>query len=111
MIPNLPGQLVRETCQGLPDHYPHVRLDALVIMPNHMHGIIVLSGDHVAAGFKPAATIRHALPEVVRGFRTFSSRRINCWRQTPGMRVWQRNYYEHVVRNKRELEKTRERHP
>jgi len=107
VIPNLPGQLVQEAWHGLPNHYPHVGLDAFVIMPNHVHGIIVLSGDGVEAGLKPASTIRHALPEVVRGFKTFSSRRINAWRQTSGTHVWQRNYYEHVIRNERELDKIR----
>ena len=108
MILNLPGRLVHEAWLGLPDHYPHVGLDVFVIMPNHLHGIIVFSGDGVEAGLKPASTVRHALPEVVRGFKTFSSRRINAWRQTPGTPVWQRNYYEHVIRNERELDKIRE---
>lgn len=39
---------------------------------------------------------------------TFSSRRINAWRQTPANPVWQRNYYEHVIRNDRDLERIRD---
>lgn len=108
MILDFPGEQVFEAWHGLPDHYPHVRLDAFVIMPNHVHGIVVLSGDRVAAGLKPAATKRHALPEVVRGFKTFSSRRTNAWRQTAGTHVWQRNYHEHVIRSERELDKIRQ---
>jgi hypothetical protein len=50
---------------------------------------------------------RHGLPEIVRGFKTFSSRHINKWRRTPGVPLWQRNYYEHVVRNESELNRIR----
>jgi len=47
---NRPGKIVRETWDGLPRHYPHVELDAFVVMPSHVHGVIVLVG----AGLKPA---------------------------------------------------------
>jgi len=62
----------------------------------------------VGAGFKPALTRkRHGLPEIVRAFKTFSSRHINKWRGTPGMPVWQRNYYEHVIRGGDQLDRIR----
>jgi len=51
---------------------------------------------------------RHGLPEIVRGFKTFSSRRINQFRNTPGWPVWQRNDYERIVRNQRELDNVRQ---
>jgi REP element-mobilizing transposase RayT len=47
--------------------------------------------------------IRHGLGEVVRAFKSYSARRINRLRGTTGQPVWQRNYYERVVRNDREL--------
>ena len=56
------------------------------------------------AGFKPAPT----LSEVVRAFKTFSARRVNEWRGSPGVAVWQRNFYEHVVRGDNELNRIRE---
>ena len=61
----------------------------------------------VGAGFKPAPT-KYGLPEIVRGFKTFSSRRINESRGTPGTPVWQRNYYEHIIRNDESLDRIRE---
>jgi hypothetical protein len=62
----------------------------------------------IGAGLKPAPTTRrHALPEIVRGLKTFSSRHINESRQTPGVPVWQRNYYEHVIRNEDSLDRIR----
>ncbi|HEY64970.1 MAG TPA: transposase [Caldilineae bacterium] len=111
------GELVRAAWFDLPDHYNHVRLDAFVIMPNHVHSIIILTDDYpsvgagVGAGFKPAPTMttmkRHPLSEIVRAFKTFSARRINALRGTPGAPVWQRNYYEHIIRNDRALDAIR----
>ena len=100
------GRLVEAVWDELPDHYAHVRLDACVIMPNHVHGILVF----VEAGSKPASTaiVRHGLPEIVRAFKTFSARRINAARGTAGTPVWQRNYYEHIIRDDADLNRTRQ---
>jgi REP element-mobilizing transposase RayT len=113
------GRTARPIWEQLPDHYPYIRLDAFVIMPNHVHGIVILNDatDMVGAGLKPAPTTsqtslkpaptggrkRHSLPEIIRAFKTFSSRRINESREMIGVPVWQRNYYEHVIRNDRAL--------
>jgi len=51
--------------------------------------------------------MRHGLPEIVRALKTYSARRINATRGTPGTSVWQRGYYERIVRNERELNLTR----
>ena len=103
---NAAGAVVQDCWDDLPRHFPHVELDAFVVMPNHVHGIIVLTS--VGAGFKPAPTKRHPLPQIVRAFKTFAARRINEHRGTPGVPVWQRNYYEHVVRNDDELNRIRQ---
>ncbi|MBI2680581.1 MAG: transposase [Candidatus Solibacter usitatus] len=89
-----------ECWNALPDHYKNLTLDAFVVMPSHIHGILILD---VRAGFKPA----HALPEIVRALKTFSARRINAMRATPGQPVWQRNYFERIIRNEKELNETR----
>jgi hypothetical protein len=62
----------------------------------------------ITAGLKPAPTNKHGLPEIVRAFKTFSSRRINELRGTPGLPVWQRNYYEHIIRNEDSLNRIRQ---
>ena len=99
---NAAGQLLQAAWDALPDHYPHVELDEFVIMPNHVHGIIVLNSD-------PAVTTtRHGLPEIVRALKTFSSRHINEQNQTEGVQLWQRNYWEHVIREESELNSIRE---
>ena len=117
MILNNADWILGDVWNDLPNHYSHVLLDAFIIMPNHVHGIVVLRDPILGAGFvraglKPAPTTtgmkRHGLPEIVRGFKTFSSRRINETRNMPGMKLWQRNYYEHVIRNDRSLAASRE---
>lgn len=109
MVLNDAGRMIEKVWNALPEHYPHVELDAFVIMPNHVHGIIILRPDPIVeAGFKPASTKkRHALPEIVRALKTFSARRINEICNTPGVKLWQRNYYEHIVRNENELNEIR----
>jgi putative transposase len=104
------GEIIRLSWFDLPKHYSNVELDVFVIMPNHIHGIIFLTD--VGAGLKPAPTVPachcHPLPEIVRGFKTFSSRKINELRNLSGTALWQRNYYEHVIRRDESLEKIRE---
>ena len=104
------GQAVQARWSGLPDHYANVELDAFVVMPNHVHGIIVIPD--VGAGLRPARKgpihKPQALPEIIRAFKAFCSRRINEMRGTRGAHVWQRNYYEHVIRDERSLNRIRE---
>ena len=97
------GRLAQAVWEDLPRHYPHVRLDAWTIMPNHVHGIIVLTETDADVG-----AIRHGLPEVVRAFKTFSSKRINAFQGTTGTPFWQRNYYEHIIRNEDTLNRIRQ---
>ena len=85
------GKIVQYTWLDLPKHYPHVELDAFCIMPNHVHAMIILNDDG-----------GHALSEIVRALKTFSARRINALRNTVGVPVWQRNYYEHIIRDNQE---------
>ncbi|GJD20736.1 hypothetical protein RIVM261_056920 [Rivularia sp. IAM M-261] len=93
MYLNLYGEAVKTNWHNLPKIYPHVELDAFVIMPNHIHAIIVLKEQTI-----PKAT-RQGLPEIVRGLKTFSATRINQLRKVKGVSVWQRGYYEHIIRN------------
>ncbi|MDX2239342.1 MAG: transposase [Leptolyngbyaceae cyanobacterium bins.302] len=124
---NALGQIVRSYWLNLPKHDPRLQLDAFVVMPNHIHGILVLSDIPVGAGSdnelvdltnessaKPAPTNpsepipRHAIPEIIRGFKTFSARRINQCRKMAGTPVWQRNYYDRIIRNEEALQAIRQ---
>jgi putative transposase len=52
--------------------------------------------------------VRHGLPEIMRALKTYSARRINALRGTPGMAVWQRGYYERIARDENALGRIRE---
>ncbi len=129
MRPNQFGCIVKATWNELPHHYPGVGCDAFVVMPNHIHGVIGLVDDDgggandVGAGLKPArgvvagpnsvraglkpAPTRPGLPEIIRAFKTFSARRVNELRETLGVPIWQRNYYEHIIRDEESLNRIR----
>jgi REP element-mobilizing transposase RayT len=98
MRSNQAGAILKQTWSNLIAHYQNVDLDEFVVMPNHVHGIIVLSD---------ASPARHGLPEIVRGFKSFSARGVNEVRGTRGP-LWQRGYYEHVIRNETALNGIRE---
>ncbi len=99
---------IAESCwRLLPEHYPSVELDAFVIMPNHVHGILFLTDGRLADQPGQALPKRHGLPEVVRAFKTFSARRINALCGEHGTPVWQRGFYEHIVRNEISLQEVR----
>jgi putative transposase len=92
-----------------------VELDAFVIMPNHVHGIIVIRcrGEASAVTIHGAKTPSKSdasplLSAIVQNIKSISTRRINAARRAPGTPVWQRGYYEHVVRNEQELMAIRE---
>ncbi len=126
--------------QRIPRHFPNVQLDGWVVMPNHVHGIVVIVDDPgrgeasqvigSRAEFVPSDAIRFAnetvsgdasplrqrptgaqagsLGAIVGNFKSVTARRINRLRRTPGVPVWQRNYYEHVVRDERALNAIRQ---
>ncbi len=113
------AKIARKCWFDLPNHYPQCILDEFVIMPNHIHGIIIINNrnEHrtnnviVETGFKPVSTItggdektasiinkRYSLSEMVRGFKTFSARRINKCQNAIGRQFWQLRFYDHIIR-------------
>lgn len=71
-------------------------------MPNHVHGILLFT-----AGGETPPLRRYTLGQVVGYFKYQSTTRINSLGGRPGERIWQRNYYEHIVRNEDELNRIR----
>ncbi|MBL7072454.1 MAG: transposase [Candidatus Omnitrophica bacterium] len=115
------GKIVDKCWNEIPEHFPHVELDEHIVMPNHMHGIIVIGGENddnnVGAGFprpdnetagKGRGNRAPTLGQIVAYFKYGSTKQINAMRNTPGARLWQRNFYEHVIRNEPDLNRVRE---
>ncbi len=108
------GKVVEDCWRQIPAHIPAVELDAFVVMPNHVHGILVLAQDSRGRGTacrtpteRFGQPVPGSLPTLIRSFKSAATRVINKLRDTPGGRVWQRGYYERVIRNERELNAVR----
>ena len=119
MVLSESGRLVERCWYNLARHFPGVELDAFVVMPNHLHGIIILGrGEafveshfqeltHLATNasplLQPHGTQPGSLGAIVQNFKSVSTRKINQMNRPPGARLWQRNYYEHIIRNEKTL--------
>jgi putative transposase len=103
------GRIVAECWEWLPQQYPYVHLDAWVVMPNHLHGIIVL-GNGIQGGSRTAPTgpaKYKSLGRLIGAFKTISTRQVNLLCNTSTTPLWQRNYYEHIIRNENSLRRIR----
>ncbi len=104
MILNDAGKVVQKIWDAIPVNYPGIETDLFVIMPNHIHGIIVIREPEKQGAMNCAPT----LGMVVRGYKARCTHAINAMRKTVGTPVWQRNYYERILRYDRELSSARE---
>ncbi len=114
------GRCAADTLTSLQRHFS-MRLDAWVIMPNHMHCILAIhctgeASDESriiairpklmdASPQRPIGTNSGSLGAIIQNYKSISTRRINTLRRTPGVQVWQRNYYEHIIRDEADWQK------
>ena len=119
MVLNETGKIARDEWFKTGEIRPYVELyeDEFVVMPNHAHGIIwiVDDGNNVGAlrgnaqswaeqRSAPTKTVTpRSLGAIVRAYKSAVTYAINTVEKTRGSVVWQRNYYEHIIRNDREL--------
>ncbi|MCR4277307.1 MAG: transposase [Candidatus Roizmanbacteria bacterium] len=96
------GKIVEKCYEDLINHYSNCVLDEFIIMPNHIHGIIIIQNinQHVGNGLKPFPT-KYSISEMIRGLKTFSSRRIH----ESGLISfkWQKSFYDHIIRTEYSL--------
>jgi len=108
------GRIATEEWQRTADIRPNVTIDVFVVMPNHIHGIIVIDGGRGTLQRAPTVAerfgkpISNSIPTIIRLFKSASTNRINEMRGAPGLPVWQRNYYEHVIRDEGDLAAVRQ---
>jgi REP element-mobilizing transposase RayT len=101
---------------AIPAHFPHVDIDVFVVMPNHVHGVLALNSGPVEAqhaaplrsGFTNRPVTSGSLSAIVRSFKSATAKAINDLRNSRGSPVWQRNYYERIIRSEPELYRIRE---
>jgi putative transposase len=118
------GKIVAEEWQKTAVIREEIRLDEWAVMPNHMHAVVWIArlsaknddghennvamnndaADNVGAhGRAPLRRKPRSLGSLVAGFKSAATTRSNTLRVSPGVAIWQRGFYEHVVRNEREL--------
>ncbi|MCM1983095.1 transposase [Lyngbya confervoides] len=107
------GIVVEQIWHQIPQHFSSVALDAAVIMPNHFHGIIVISEESflVQQESQDLAPNKNSkkptLGQIVAYFKYQSTKLINVARDLSGVKFWQRNYYEHIIRSEASLAQLR----
>jgi putative transposase len=105
------GEIVRTEWLKTVDIRSNVELrkDEFVIMPNHLHGIIWIVDKRGGATRRVAPTKGSRILEagsigaIMAQFKSITAKRINDLRGTPGIPVWQRNYFEHIIRDEIEF--------
>ena len=100
------GRTVGSCWEEIPEHFP-VSLDEWVVMPNHLHGIIIMA-DETPLATADALPVRPALGAIVGGFKSATTKRVNEERRMERSPLWQRNFYEHVIRNEADLGRIRQ---
>lgn len=117
------GLVAKQQWEKLARRFKHVELIAFVIMPDHIHGIIMIVDerrgtakgqtdpgegasrraptDHTEKFGNP---VKGSIPTIVRSYKSAVALRINLMRGTKGLPVWQSNYYEHVIRDEKDLQ-------
>lgn len=116
------GEIVRDEWLKTPSIRPEIELGEYIIMPNHFHAIIhILENEpsvSIGSGDRPVAPtdcpvvekrpgpMPKSLGALVGGFKSSVTVRINQFRATPGVPVWQRNYYEHIITSEKDYDNT-----
>ena len=116
------GEVADICWRAIPQHFPRVVLDAFVVMPNHVHGIIWIGpenranvGAKIFSPLPPRPSQRSAsefrspsktVGSIVRGFKIGVTKWVRANKNF--YTVWQRNYYEHIIRNETALNRLRQ---
>jgi len=126
MILNKFGEAIIEKWYNIQKHFQFVRLDEFCTMPNHIHGILFIMESYVGAKHskkniieepfqnasplhdRPKGTKSGSLSSIMQNYISITTRKINQIRKTPGEKLWQRNFYERIIRDDNELNKIRE---
>ncbi|MFY9730930.1 MAG: transposase [Candidatus Acidiferrales bacterium] len=109
------GRIVEECLVAVPRHFKNADIPVHSIMPNHLHAVVAL---RVEASSAPptetnsvraetfAAPITGSIPTIVRSFKSAVTRAARAAFRKPSLDVWQRNYFERVIRSDDEFRKT-----
>ena len=110
------SEIVRKCWLKLPSYYTNIVLDEFIIMPDHLHGIIMIFENQLNKGDDSVETIHELslpqniqnrrtmlLPKIIGRFKMQSAKKINEFQNTQGITFWQKDYFERIIRNEKEL--------
>ena len=129
MVLNQYGKIVSECWQTMTSHFSNISSGEFVVMPNHVHGILLIADDagetwathesplqdrplqdrplqepsQQTSASRPRGPARQSISVAIGLFKAAAAKRINAVRDTSGLSIWQRNYYEHIIRDETEL--------
>ena len=98
------GRIASDYWKHVPQHFQDVFIDEFVVMPNHVHSIIIIS-ERRGGVTPPLQTI--TLSQIIAYYKYQTTKQINQVRQQIGKLFWQRSFYDHIVRNDEELRRIR----
>jgi putative transposase len=108
------GEIVKEEWLHTAVIRPYVNLDVFTVMPNHFHSVLWLGTDKTGTARRAPTMerfgkpVQGSLPTIIRAFKTAVTRRINASSHSGKGQVWQRGYYEHVIRDDVSLNRIRD---
>jgi len=113
MVLNDAGAMAHDEWVKTSEMRQNIKLDEFVVMPNHIHGIIIIGDCRGTMHRAPTAEqfgnpTSNSIPAIIRGFKSAVTKQINAIRNMPGIPIWQRNYFEHIIRDEESLWKIRE---
>lgn len=103
--PNELGHQISINWNLISEKHVNIEIDAFVVMPNHIHGILKINGDENFMGmsfldeFAQFKYERNSIGQVIRGFKSS----ITSWSKNYSdlKNIWQRNYYDHIIRDEK----------
>lgn len=110
MLLNPIGEIVRSCWLEITQHFAFTEISIYVIMPNHIHGIIVINNSAGEQELTPqdarhesfGQPVRRSLPTIIRSFKSAVTKRVNTSLSDRVSNLWQKGYYEHVIRSEKE---------
>ena len=91
------GKIVRDTVETLPQRFPEIRLEKYVVMPNHVHLLLLIDRDPRAHRDAPLQSGRSLISQTIGFFKMNASKKAHAI--DPGLKLWQRSFHDHIIRN------------
>ena len=90
------GKIIKEEIESLSQRYSEIKIENFIIMPNHVHILLTLERQEQS----PCPTIS----EAICSFKSITTKRANLQDNVKGRKIWQRSFYDHIVRNQTDYE-------